>query len=265
MASRVRSCMTSPRIALITGAGSGIGRAIAQAFSRAGYCLAMVGRRERELRETAALTGLPALILASDISTALSARQAVRDCVKHFGRLDVLINNAGLGKLAAIPETSDALLEETYRINAFAPAWMTLEAWPVFARQYAETSVGGCIINVSSMASIDPFPGFFAYAGSKVAASIMAASIAKEGAAINLRAFALAPGAVETDMLRAAFDESMISRDQALAPAHIATIALACARGEHDARNGKNIPILPEAFKEWYKQYQRDNPPLPAM
>jgi short-subunit dehydrogenase len=177
----------------------------------------------------------------------------------------VLINNAGVGVVAPIPQTSDDLLEQTYRLNAFAPAWMTREAWPAFAAQYAGAGIGGCIITISSMASIDPFPGYFAYAGSKAAASIMAASIAKEGAAIAVRAFALAPGAVETSMLRAAFDESMISREQTLDPAQIAEITLACAQGRHDHLNGRNIPILPEAFKPWFRDYQAANPPVDAM
>jgi NAD(P)-dependent dehydrogenase (short-subunit alcohol dehydrogenase family) len=257
--------MTASRVALVTGAGSGIGRAIAIAFSQAGYCLALVGRREANLRETAALTGLPALVHAADIASADAARGAVRACVQHFGRLDVLINNAGVGKVVSISETSDWLLDETYRINAFAPAWMTLEAWPTLQRQHHSTGRGGCVINISSMASIDPFPGFFAYAGSKAAASIMAASIAKEGAAIGVRAFALAPGAVETDMLRASFDEQAISREQTLAPQHVANIALACAAGTHDALNGRNIPVLPQAFHAWYQQFLHDQPAVAPL
>jgi len=257
--------MTSPRVALITGAGSGIGRAIAIAFSHAGYALTLVGRREDKLRETAALCRGTTQCVAADITTADAATGAVRSCLDRHTRLDVLINNAGVGVVAPIPQTSDDLLEQTYRLNAFAPAWMTREAWPAFAAQYAGAGIGGCIITISSMASIDPFPGFFAYAGSKAAASIMAASIAKEGAAIAVRAFALAPGAVETSMLRAAFDESMISREQTLDPARIAEITLECAQGTHDHLNGRNIPILPEAFKPWFRDYQAANPPLDAM
>ncbi len=257
--------MTSPRVALITGAGSGIGRATALAFARAGYALALVGRRDDKLRETASLAGVDAHVHAADITSASAATGAVRACLSRYGRVDVLINNAGVGVVAPIPQTSDELLEQTYRLNAFAPAWMTREAWSAFTTQHAASGVGGCVITISSMASIDPFPGFFAYAGSKAAASIMAASIAKEGAAIAVRAFALAPGAVETSMLRASFDESMIAREQTLPPSHVADIALACARGDHDGLNGRNIPILPDAFKPWFHEYQAAHPPLDAM
>lgn len=257
--------MTSPRVALITGAGSGIGRAIAVAFSHAGYALTLVGRREDKLRETAALCQVPVHIHAADITTSTAATGAVRSCVEHHKRLDALINNAGVGVVAPVTQTTDELLDQTYRLNTFAPAWMIREAWPTFLAQHAASGVGGCVVNISSMASIDPFPGFFAYAGSKAAASVMAASITKEGAAVGVRAFSLAPGAVETPMLRAAFDESMITREQTLEPSFIANITLACVQGKHDQFNGRNIPILPDAFKAWFREYQRANPPLDAM
>lgn len=257
--------MTSSRVALITGAGSGIGRATAIAFAHAGFMLSLVGRRADMLRETASLAAVDAHIHAADITTPSAAAGAVHACLSRHGRIDVLINNAGMGVVATISQTTDDLLEQTYRLNTFAPAWMTREAWSAFITQHAASGVGGCVITISSMASIDPFPGFFAYAGSKAAASIMAASIAKEGAAIGVRAFALAPGAVETPMLRAAFDESMIARDQTLDPTRIAHIALACVRGDHDHLNGRNIPILPDAFKPWFRDYQGQHPPLESM
>lgn len=257
--------MTLSRVSLVTGAGSGIGRAIAIALSHAGYQVVLVGRRESLLQETAGMLSGPSLVHAADIGDAAQARGAVQACVAKLGRLDVLVHNAGLGQVANIPQTSDELLEAMYRVNTFGPAWMTREAWGTFASQHGATGVGGCVVTISSMASIDPFPGFCAYAGSKAAASIMAASVAKEGAAIGVRAFALAPGAVETPMLRAAFDEAMISREQTLEPGRVAEIVLACVRGEHDALNGRNIPVLPEAFKGWYREFQASHGLVDAL
>jgi NAD(P)-dependent dehydrogenase (short-subunit alcohol dehydrogenase family) len=254
------------RIALVTGAGSGIGRAIAIELAACGYTCALVGRREAALRETRELLrAADHLIIARDIATSEGSRGAVRACVEQCGALDVLVCNAGLGVVCPLAQTTDELLSRTYAINAFSPAWMTLEAWPVFARQFAQDDRRACVVHVSSMASLDPFPGFFAYAGSKAAMSIMAASTAKEGASIGVRAFALAPGAVETDMLRAAFDESVLPREQALAPAHVARVVARCVQGELDTLNGRTIPVLPDTFKAWYETWRREHAHADAM
>jgi NAD(P)-dependent dehydrogenase (short-subunit alcohol dehydrogenase family) len=250
-------------VALVSGAGSGIGRAIAVQLSYAGYFVALVGRRPDPLHETLTLLkNGNGLVLQADLGDVREARRCVRECVAATGRLDALINNAGLGRVVAIGMQTDDLLRETFAINAFAPASMILEAWPTFAAQHAATGRGGCIVNISSMATVDPFPGFFGYAASKAALNSMAASIAKEGEAIAVRAFAVAPGAVETSMLRAAFNEDAIARDQCLAPESAARVVLACVRGERDHWNGRTIPVLPKAAKAWYAQWVREHPPI---
>ena len=99
------------------------------------------------------------------------------------------------------------------------------------------------MVNVSSMATQDPFPGFFAYAASKAALNLMARSCATEGREHGIRAFAVAPGAVETDMLRAAFGEDVIPREQTLDPDTVARVIVECVTGERDAQNGDTIPV----------------------
>ncbi|MBM4107761.1 MAG: SDR family oxidoreductase [Phycisphaerae bacterium] len=249
---------TGSKVALVTGAGSGIGRAIALALAREGFSLTLVGRRSDPLRETARLAAPATYEMAVvDLATADACRAAVEACVACFGRLDVLVNNAGIGVLRPIGQTSPELVEDSYRLNALAPAWTTLAAWPHFERQKA-----GCVVNISSMASFDPFPGFFAYAGSKAAVNLQAASIAKEGAAIGVRAFAVAPGAVETAMLRASFDLAALPAEQALDPSAVARVVLDCISGVHDRYNGRTIPVLPESAKAGYRGWIRDHPPI---
>jgi NAD(P)-dependent dehydrogenase (short-subunit alcohol dehydrogenase family) len=229
----------SQPVALVTGAGSGIGRAAALALAREGYRIALVGRRVERLKETAAL--LPpgaSLCLRGDVGDVQHARNIVDRTVERFGRLDVLVNNAGCAPKLPIEAHSPGLIEETYRINALAPAWTIARAWPIFLRQR-----GGCIINISTLGTIDPFPGFFAYAPSKAAVNLMARCCANEGKVHGIRAFAIAPAAVETDLLRSIIPESVIPRDRAMPPERIAEVIMACVRGERDAENGGVIVV----------------------
>ncbi len=95
------------------------------------------------------------------------------------------------------------------------------------------------MVNVSSMASIDPFPGFSIYAASKLAVNMFTRCIAQEG----LRAVAIAPGAVETPMLRGLFDESVIPRDKALDPAEVAKVIVDCITGNRAFESGEVITV----------------------
>lgn len=252
-------------LAIVTGAGSGIGRSIAAALSAAGHDLMLVGRRSAPLDQTAALCSPGVLVHVASVARHDDVERMIDAAWKAFGRLDVLINNAGQGRVLTIPETTPDILDETMRTNALSAAWAIHHAWPLFQRQHARTtSWRGCVINISSMASVDPFPGFFAYAASKAAMNLLAASAAKEGASIGLRAFAIAPGAVETPMLRASFDESAIPKDQTLPPETIAAIVLQCIRGERDAQSGQVIHALPLAARAWFEQHIKDHPPIIA-
>lgn len=228
---------TTP-VACITGAGSGIGRAVARRLGDLGYALALVGRREEPLRETAALlpASAPNLILSADVSDTRAIGAAIDRTVEHFGRLDALVNNAGAAPLAPIDRTTPELLEECFRVNTLGPAAAIARAWPTFKAQRA-----GCIVNVSSMATADPFPGFFAYAAAKAGVNLMARSCAKEGKAFNIRAFAVAPGAVDTPMLRANFNEKTIPPSRCLSPDDVATVIVECIRGDRNACNGDTI------------------------
>jgi NAD(P)-dependent dehydrogenase (short-subunit alcohol dehydrogenase family) len=112
------------------------------------------------------------------------------------------------------------------------------KAWPIFKRQGS-----GCIINVSTMGTENPFPGFFAYAASKAAVELMIKSCAKEGAAFGVRAFAVAPGAVETETLRAVFSEQAIPPGACMKPEQIAEVIVECVLGKRDERNGDTIYV----------------------
>jgi NAD(P)-dependent dehydrogenase (short-subunit alcohol dehydrogenase family) len=229
--------MPDQPVAIVTGAGSGIGRATAVMLAQRGYAVALVGRREQPLRETERLIG-GGLVLAADISDAAACQSVISRTESAFGRIDVLVNNAGSAPLQPIDKSTPAVIDETFGINALAPAYLIHFAWPVFVRQKR-----GCIVNVSSMGTVDPFPGFFAYAAAKSAVNLMALSCANEGKRLGIRAFSVAPGAVETAMLRENFPESRLPRNRTLAPEAVAEVIVACIAGERDAENGKTIVV----------------------
>lgn len=226
----------SPPVALITGASSGIGRAVAELLAEAGYALALVGRRAEPLEATGATLGVPWLALPADVGDPGKASAIVDRAVERFGRLDAVINNAGLATLLPIDKHDAAGIERSFRVNAIGPAITIARAWPTFARQRR-----GCVVNVSTMGTSDPFPGFFGYAASKASVNLMAQSCAKEGVRLGVRAFAVAPGAVETPMLRSLFNEKAIPPTACLAPHDVARVVVDCVLGRRDDENGRTI------------------------
>jgi 3-oxoacyl-[acyl-carrier protein] reductase len=207
-------------------------------LSELGWRVALVGRREAALNETGSLLKAPWLAIVADVGDAAQIAGAVRRAVETWGRLDALINNAGVAPMLAIEQTTPAVIDETYRINAIGPSYAIAAAWPVFLRQRS-----GRIVNVSTMGTLDPFAGFFAYAASKAAVNSMARSCAKEGRGHGIYAFAVAPGAVETPMLRAIFSESVLPRARCLAPEDVARVIVECATGRRDGQSGETIVL----------------------
>ena len=158
--------------------------------------------------------------------------------IEAFGRIDALVLAAGGAPRATIDATTEAILEESFRTNAFGPAFMVTRAWPQFKAQR-----GGRVVFISTLGTSDPFPGFFAYAASKSAVESFTRSIKAEGQSIGVKAFSVSPGCVETAALRNNFPESVIPASRALAPEVIAEIAVACACGERDADHGSVILV----------------------
>ena len=233
-------------VAIVTGAGSGIGRATALTLARSGLQVVLVGRREAALEETADMLpdGAESLCIPLDVSDPATAEEMVAGCVARFGRLDVLVNNAGLAPLLPIDKTDAATIQQVYMTNAVGPACAIAAAWPVFMRQHANgdfAPIGHRIVNVSTLGTSDPFPGFFAYAASKASLNTMAMSCAMEGKPFAVKAFSVAPGAVETSMLRAIFPETVLPASKCMTPQRVAEEILACVMGERDAMNGKTI------------------------
>ena len=227
---------------LVTGAGRGIGRATALALAEAGHRLALLGRTTSRLEDVAATlpeTARP-LVLPVELGDDRACVAAIDRIESTFGRLDAIVNNAGVAPQRPIDRTDAALLRSTLEVNLVGPVVLVATAWPLLRRSR------GCVVNVSSMASIDPFQGFTAYAASKAGLDSLTRSIMAESADTGIRAFTLNPGVVETDLLRSLFDESMVPRDAALSPDAVAAEVVACIEGDRDHRIGSHHPLLPD-------------------
>lgn len=230
-------------VAIVTGGGSGIGRAVCLKLAQAGYDLVIMGRSAETLEETASMlpAGVRSIVSRGDVADAGDVRRCIDSAMAEFGRIDAVVNNAGYAPLKPIDQSDPKLLHRTFAVNAYGPACMIHAAWPHLAARKSDG--GGCIVNISTMGTKDPFPGFFAYAAAKAAVNLMARSCANEGRGLGIRAFAVAPGAVETEMLRSNFPESKVPASAALPPERVADLVVECIRGEHNGRNGQTLFI----------------------
>ena len=229
---------TTTRVAIVTGAGSGIGLETARQLSALGWTLVLAGRTDATLDAAGRSLPGPWSALKGDVGNPDYAQSLVAHAVSRFGGLDAIINSAGVAPLATIPNHSPAMIQRTFQTNAIAPALLIAAAWPIL-----EKHGGGRVVNVSSIASIDPFDGFFAYAASKAALNMLTTIADKEGRPKNIRCFCVAPGAVETPMLRALFSTNDLPADQALAPADVAAIIVQCVQGLRDLDAGEPIMV----------------------
>ena len=228
------------KVAIITGAGSGVGRALSTMLSNSGWHLGLAGRRREPLDETARLCPAETEVIPTDISVPAEASSLVARVKERFGRIDALINNAGCVIAKPIGETDPSSLEKVFAINALGPGYLISAAWNHFVTQGK-----GCVVNLSTMGSKDPFPGLLAYAAAKTATESFVRSIVNEGAEHGIRAFAVAPGAIDTAMLRDVLDESVIEGIETLSPEEVAKVVVACIEGDRDADVGQTIYLAP--------------------
>lgn len=223
-------------VAVITGAGRGIGRAAALELAQRAYRVVLVARTVGELHETAQAAGTDVLIVAGDVSDPLAAERAVNQTMEKFGRLDALVNCAGVAPVLTIEQTTPQEWRRILDTNLSATFYFMRACWPVMQKQG-----GGVVVNVSSFSARDPFPGFVAYGSAKAGVNLLGLAAAREGEASGIRVHTVAPAAVETGMFRAIMPPEQFPPADTLDPAEVARVIVRCITGELRHTSGEVI------------------------
>jgi len=197
------------RVAVVTGAGRGIGAAIARAFAEVGADVVIGARTEAQLREVAddvAAAGRRAAVVAGDLNSREAMEGLVETARAEFGRLDVVVNNVGGSLPGPFLQTSHRQFEEALRWNVTTAFDLTQAAVPLMLK-----GDGGSVINIASAAGRFHDRGFSAYGTAKAALCHLTANLALD-LAPHVRVNAIAPGAIETSALGVVLQSEEITR-----------------------------------------------------
>jgi NAD(P)-dependent dehydrogenase (short-subunit alcohol dehydrogenase family) len=176
---------------IVTGAGSGIGAAVARRLAGAEANLVLVGRRREALETTAA--GLPnAIVHPADVTDPAQVLGLVARAIAEFGQLDGLINSAGIFRMVPFADTDEAVWDQTLNVNLRSVYLVCRAAWPHLVVSQ------GQIVNISSIAAVHGYPGSAAYCASKFGLNGLTEVLALEGKPHGIRAVAVCPAQTET-------------------------------------------------------------------
>jgi len=204
------------RVAIVTGSGRGIGAGPALAMAEAGADVVVCARSEEQIEETAKkvrATGRRALAVRCDVTKRDQVENVVSSTLAEFGRLDVLVNNAGGWPPKDALRTSEKEFETAFRFNVTTAFVLTRLCVP----HMVETTGAGSVINISSVAGRQHSPGFVAYGTAKAALSFMTSQLAQDFAP-KVRVNAIAVGSVETEALGTILDEETRAKMISMTP-----------------------------------------------
>ncbi|MGR3319032.1 MAG: SDR family NAD(P)-dependent oxidoreductase [Candidatus Anammoxibacter sp.] len=189
------------KVAIITGSGTGMGKATALLFAKEGATIALFGRREEKLKEVEkeikAQSGKNAIVVSGDVANIDNVRMLVNETIKEFKKIDILVNNAGIFRGTQFQETETSEWDEVMETNLKGAFLLTKEVIP-----HMISNKGGAIINIASILGMVAIPNASAYNTSKGGLVMFTKSIAMEYANQNIRANCICPGLVATPMTK---------------------------------------------------------------
>ena len=236
------------KTALITGAARGIGKQIALLYAREGANIAFTDLELNEAAQTTrdeiAALGVKVAFYASNAADFEAAHQVVEQVIADFGRLDILVNNAGITRDTLLMRMTEAQWDQVINVNLKSAFNFTHAVTPVMMRQR-----GGSIISLSSVVGINGNAGQANYAASKAGIIALTKSVAKELGSRGVRANAIAPGFILTDMTKALSEEtlqsfvSMIPMKRGGTPEDVGKVALFLASDLSSYVSGQVIQV----------------------
>ncbi len=210
------------KVAIVTGASRGIGRAVSVALAQEAATVVLAARSIQKLQETAdkvTEAGGKAEIVVTELTEEESIKNLVKVTNEKFSRLDILVNNAGVTHSAGLEETATEDWERCMQVNARAPFILCREALPLLKKSQA-----GYIINIASVVGVKGYPLQSAYTSSKHALRGMTISLAEELKSSNIRVHLLCPGGVNTELVQKVRPD--IKKDELMQPEEIAELIL---------------------------------------
>ena len=199
MRKKIENEALAKKVAVVTGAGRGIGKEVALGFAKAGADLVIISRTKRELTQTAQeikRMGQKVMAITADISKPVEVRKVVKKALGRFKKIDILVNNAGvLGPVGPIEENEERDWGKTIGTNLLGTFYFLKEVIPIMKKQKS-----GKVINLSGGGATSPRPFFSAYAASKAAIVRLTETVAEEVKKYNIQVNAIAPGPINTKM-----------------------------------------------------------------
>src|ERR1700744_1392423 len=199
------------KVWLITGCSTGFGRELAKQVIAKGYKAAIAARNTNDIKDIIAGHEDTAMAVKLDVTKPEEIKEAVKATKQKFGRIDVLVNNAGIGYFGAIEESEDAAIRNMFEINFFGLAKMIQEVLPVMRAQKS-----GHILNIASIGGLVGFPAVGFYNATKFAVDGLSESLSKEVAPLGIKVTIVAPSGFRTDWAgRSAENSPIVIEDYA--------------------------------------------------